>query len=880
MARPHHGSATKHATPSRVGILTAGLLVAVTMLVPASGRADPAGLALLGKLPLPKGFKVITSMGWLGIDVPNRRFYVNLDNDKGDSVIAEYDVRSRIPTLQRTVPFDATITPNQYGVALDSAGHRMFAIGDPPTGVGKVIKTLDLTTLKYRPKPWDLETQLPGFDPLGITYSAHDKRVYVAGMFVGGIGFASGLYAEPLPALPVGVAALDAATGKLVWWKAIPQCQMLGGHFDWGAPVFRSARYPAIYLFCVRPSNQGVEAEYPGESGLVRLWIDPAATQKDASGFRVEFFPVGGHFVSGAGISVFATFDPTAERYYVVNQSSTTPGMWAFDGTLPAWVGFVGTDNDANYGLGVDPTTGHVFVQGSMDNVIVTAGRATPVPQGEKFPYSPTSSGSLWLVDGPTHRVFVQMQNSTIDVLLDRTSVNGPDQPIDYDSLTSNVPESQNTVSTFAGDAGGFGARVLMVGGYGGVVNPLVEGSAGVAPDSVGGFSPGDRSITAANVPSVDLRDTGAAASAQAVAPDSLSQNDYATTQTRVQDQGNKVSPGTGDQMAGMLNWQWPAATCLDAGDQKVKQSKTGPGGDSSVLCDLNKAVDTASASYTGLSDSGVTVGSSSFEATSRRDPKLGIVTRATAITKDVHIVIDGGGSLIIQRVEANATTYAHGRTGTSKAVWKPLVEGVTLRDASGKVIFTCPQQCDPHELARQVDESELAVKLRVLFPSAQMRSTPHGAFAGVGKTDPDYWSGLTMNDDNSRAVPAMQIELYNDYGQKSRLVLQLAAIQATSIYGISLLPTFTPGPVGGPTLPTIVPPLVHTLPPPTIVGVQPAPQGGVSILRRLVHGAGVLVRSPLDAVMFGLVCLLFGGAAAVARRRKLLASSLEEASR
>jgi len=453
------------------------------------------------------------------------------------------------------------------------------------------------------------------------------------------------------------------------------------------------------------------------------------------------------------------------------------------------------------------------------------------------------------------------------------------DKPIDYDTLTADVPESQNTVVAFAGDASGFRARALIVRGYGGGVNPIAEATAGQTPDPLGGLPPGVRSLTAANAAAVDLRDTGSAASAQAVSPDSLTQNDYETGQSRIQDQGNKTSSGFGDQMSAMLNWQWPASACLDAGDQKEQQSRSGPGGTSSVACDLKKARDSASASYTGLSVSNVTVGSSSFEATSVRVPALGIVTRATAITRDVHVLIDGGGSLFIQRVEANAVTYARGRAGSAKAVWKPLVEGVVLRDAKGNVLFSCPQQCDPREVARQIDESALAIKLRVLFPAAQIQSTAHGAFAGVSKTNPDYWSGLTMNDDNSRAVPAMQIELYNDYGQKSRLVLQLAAIQTSSIYGISLLPAFSPGPTGAP-LPPIVAPIVGaiTLAPP-ITAPPPVEVRG-SILRRMVLGAGVLVRSPLDAMMFALVCLLFGGAAAVARRRKILASSLEELSR
>ena len=864
-------------------------LAASYLATPVAGHADSAGLDHIGNLPTPKGAQQSNSIAFFGIDTPNRHLYVDYSGNSGD-ILAEYDLNHTIPTIARTAPYPSSgVSTNPYTVTIDSADHRAFMVVNGGTGVPDV-QAFDLKTLSLSGKPWKVQTKLPGFDVMGLAYSARDHRVYAAGFFAGGVGVGSEAYTLGLPALPSGIAAFD-TNGNLAWWKVIPQCQFLGGHFSWGAAVFASQRLPALYVFCIRPSNIGVELEDPGETGLVRLWIKPDGTQTDANSYRVEFFPVAGHYVSGAGSSVFAAFDPAAERVYVLNQSSTTPGLWGFDGSLSAWVGFSATDSNNNGGLAVDSTTGHVFMKAGdvasngdssqSEQVIVTAGRATPVPQGVKFPVNVVNSDSLWLADSVTHRVFPPLQAGPIAVVVDRTPANLGQQPIDYDSLTANVPEGANTTETFAGDASGYGARALLVGGYGGVVDPAFEVEPLGLSEAIGGFSPGDRSLTVASVPSLDLRDTGAAATAQAVSPDSLTQNDYTTRQQFVQQQGNAASNGTGDQVSAMMNWKWPSSVCLDPGDSKNGQSQSGTGGTSSVECDLNATQDTASATFTGFAIPNVTVGSTSFDASSHRDPKLGIVTDATAVVRHVQIAADGVGSLFIDRVEATATTIAHGRSGTANAGWKPAIEGLVLRDPNGAVLYSCAQ-CDPQQVADQVNGSALATKIRILLPAALLQKTPHGAYASVGKNDTDYWSGLTLNDDNSHAVPAMQIEIYNDYGQKSRVVLQLAAIQASSIYGISVLPTYQPPPGGGGLLGSILPPISHnSAGPSTIVdGKYLGGSVGGSALRRFTLGVGLLFRSPKDSLLFALVCLLFGGAAVLVRRRQLLASSLEESSR
>src|SRR5258708_18608537 len=79
---------------------------------------------------------------------------------------------------------------------------------------------------------------------------------------------------------------------------------------------------------------------------------------------------------------------------------------------------------------------------------------------------------------------------------------------------------------------------------------------------------------------------------------------------------------------------------------------------------------------------------------------------------------------------------------------------------------------------------------VRLRAPTPDRRATPRGAFAGIQKSNGDYYNDLNINNLNSHAVPGLEAILINDTVEKSRLHMQFAAIEAYSIYGIS--------PIGG----------------------------------------------------------------------------------
>jgi hypothetical protein len=302
-----------------------------------------------------------------------------------------------------------------------------------------------------------------------------------------------------------------------------------------------------------------------------------------------------------------------------------------------------------------------------------------------------------------------------------------------------------------------------------------------------------------------------------------------------------------------------------------------------------------------------VSVASAGFSTNAVRDPGLGMVTKTTAVADGVEVAVPQAGELTIAKVVSEGTTQAHGRPGTTGASWSRVLEGVVVRDAKGKVVAshdrcvtdfqpgghgaTRPDDCATME--RTINDT-LGTRVRFDLPSPEVIATPKGAFAGIQQPDAAYLQGQTVygqgtafSDESlgQRAVPAVQIAVFNDNSGQSRLLLQLAAIQASSIYTISLpseggLPFLSPPSTSGVTGKL---PATGGGPGPVTHGGGGMGPGGLgtggstpapattsgSTVGRVV---GVLIRSPKDALLMAGVWVLFLVAAwSVARRRTLI---------
>jgi hypothetical protein len=565
---------------------------------------------------------------------------------------------------------------------------------------------------------------------------------------------------------------------------------------------------------------------------------------------------------------------------------------------LGGWVGFIGALDLTIQFAGSNALTGRYYIGGST-YIIPLEGRHTPVPQGRVIPI-PNVNSQIYL-DDLTGRLFFAAQHPKTLVIewlvyQDEVPPTIPPSPVEYDDLTTNLAEGPDTISTFSGTLSGFGAQVVLAGGTGSVIDPYCNTTnVGTGTDQVGdvgcvtirqglrdlfdlSLSPGPRALFAARVPGLDVRNVGAAAGARALALDPVSEGEYVTVVRAIAAQVREAANenpedegGVGNSVEEGLAWPHLGTFCLDAGDDPKEDSAAASGGEAKVTCDLSKVNATATASYGALALEGVSVGSSSFEAESHRAPKLGILTSTMAVARGVKLEAPGAGTVDIARVLTKATTKAHGAKGSASATWERIFEGVVVRNAAGDTVFECStgKDCDPAAAVSAMNEV-LKTKMQVKLPKAELIHTPGGAFAAVQEREGDFYNGLIANDESSRAVPGLEIVMFNDTQVKSRVVVQLAAIQASSIYGITPLElAVPPGPIEPP---TILPP-TGPVPPPFIGDgngtINPGPPAGP--VARLVERALFLIRSPKDAFLFGLTILLFAGAVAAAWRRRVL---------
>lgn len=760
----------------------AAAVAAVALAAPVTTAAPKrdGGLVRLGDLE--QANEDNASQGQV-VQVDSRRdklYFTYLNQMDGLATwLVEYDLRPEIPRIVRNARVAA---PNEipsstpYTTALDSKRSRLMFLRPNQAGENSI---LIVDTQKFETEAtWSLTQAAPGFFPMGLSYSAADDRVYVIGEMTQSNVAANAGFGQKLYGPGTAILALDGATGERRWIAPLPECQQALYSLGLGALVARSQSKPVLHVACVTGGTGGGDA-FPGQAGLIRVTVDPEAGPEEALSFPREFFPISGSYFAGAYRGI-AAFDPGTDRFFMQSLARTTPGAWVFDSRLSAWVGFVTAPDSRNYYSGLNPGSGKFYMGSPRGGdlkgyVLVSDGRATPIPQGLQ---ADIDTNAFIVADPGSDRLFVRRLNEETDdfeflVMRDDTPKAEPLRAPDYDELTSDIPESDKTVTNFSGGANGYGIRAVLVGGYRGALNFLAEAG------SVTNLRGGDRGVTTARVPSIDLRPVGASASAQAVIEDSSTEAD--------------LEEGAG------VEWPWTPASCLDGSGEAIEAAGEGPAGEAVVRCDLAKSTVTARAASDGISGEGFSIGHSTFDAEAHRDAKLGIVTTTTATATGIRLAPPGGGTVSIAEVTATAQTSAHGRPKTAKATWERTLSGVVVRNAEGEVtqrVAECTttakeDQCGP--LQKQINDA-LGSRMRVdLFEPAIVR-TPKGAFAGVQQNDSQFFNARTVygqgtsftNEGGSRAAPAFQLTVFNDSVERSRLLVQLAAIQTNSIYTIA----------------------------------------------------------------------------------------------
>lgn len=889
-------SAAPHAASSQAASSHPAAAQAAT--VAGQSGANGAGLRTLGELELPAAARQGTGTRELAAFpiVGNRAYYmyqpnpVYQPNPSGDTWMLAYDLSTPIPKLVGNADVGAYLLGYSYGRdtrAIDAEDGLGLVLDWGPAG-SKIVP-IDLTTLKVG-MPWDLTTGAPAFTASGITYSASDHRAYLVGDVTGNqqVQQFAAVTARPENGAVISV---DPKTGAVDWMRVITGCHEELNTYAFGSLIAKSRLAPALYFACWQGDSGNIQLA--GQADVVRLWVKPGANQADALTFPVDEFPISGQYVV-AYITGTADFDYGSDRFFLLSQSTSTPGAWVLDGSTSSWAGFISAPDYCDDYLAVDSSVGRLMMAANGQVplppgaipcpdrpagwVLTSDGRQLPPSQGV---LSAGYASSQLIVDSASHRFFLPQDRTPLNVgrhdwhvtvVADYSPAPSAIQPVDYDSLTNDIAEGAGTTSDFAGGAHGYGSRLSVVGGTGAVIaNSTVcavagcVGLSGQVCSAIGqncpGVEPGDRAIYAARAGQLDLRPIGATSSAQALQPDTLTSNDLIM------------------QSGGAASWPWSPSTCLDAGGGKLSQSQSGPGSvASTVACDLKARMVTLSASAGALdSGAGLTVGASQITSKVWLDPQGGTETDTTSIAQGIDLTTPAGG-IRIGRVLSEAKTAARGRHGTAAASLRQLIEHFVVVDPSGNVILACATVgsggCDPTAAASAAN-SALNGFAHVTFPQSAVTATKGGAFAEVRKSNTDFYNDQAVDDDNSYEVPAVQLVVFNDGQERSRVLVQLAGVQASSIYEITQVqPTL---PLDDGQLLTADSTILGELPPPPVDTQRSAASRRflVTTVRRFAEGLGILFRSPLQAIGIFAFLSLFGLAAGATWRRRALSRAL-----
>lgn len=817
---------------------------------------DEPGLVVLGDLEDPEKFdpddplEIVDGRAVVAVTEDPPRLLYSYARSTADTdftrYLREYDASPTVPEFTgREVALGTTsdlgVESSPFITAIDTTRNRLLVMSLSREISNVVVVDLDDFSVVDQ---WNLTESVPGFLGKGITYDPDHDRVYAVGSLLG-VEINAGYPDRAV------VAAFDPRDGGAIWSRPVPECQKLANVHKTGTLIASSAHRPELSFFCRHQDAIGIGEDVQSRSspsGLVQLNIEPDAGALDAARFPVEFHRVGGIYTSGKGGAGIAAFDRESDRFFVQSLSPKAPGTWVFDGDEDTWMGFISA-RPPDFGVvernGFSPVTGHYYMiavpgncgdppTGECGYVQVTDGRTTPIPQGVRVE---NDINRDIVADPASSRIFARTPDRSWIVLRDDIPPLDVLDPVEYDNDTDDVPESEDTFTFFSGTARGFGARARLVGGVESsgsaarvesakgvlslllgldrlqpVVQPLAE--AGIDEDAFN-TSTGTRSVTTAEVTSAALGVAGSTATAQTAALDDGTAGDLDALQRRL---------GAED----VALWPYTPVNCSDGRSEPEEAADEDPvsAGASRASCDREAEETTASTSFgrfgpgdvVSVASSGVDTRLVRVGVDEPADAKVvAVETVATAEGVEVGTPDDEespGGSVSIGEVRSVARIAAGGRTGTATARWVRTLQDVVVRDAAGEVVAgpgSCVTVVDAEggeevdSCASIVDAANqvLHTTMQLQLPMAAVTATLRGAFAEVRQQDADHLRDSSVRDEADLHVPGLDLVLFNDGAEKSRMVVELAALQADAIYqitdfGFGTLPD--PGPTDQPT--------------------------------------------------------------------------------
>lgn len=861
------------------------------------------------------------------------QLFVYEDETQGmTSAIVEIDLSTLKPTGLLKIPDRGLALPGPGSVgfeflsALDTKAHKLYLVSSRGGGLGGAanrpeILAVNLRTLEYTMNelPLPLESGAGLAAVFGMSYDTiSDNLILLVPPLEGSPAFT----ANPVAIVGWPSSAFDGGLlpvgPEMLGPRLLRNCRRdpvnsVGLNTDKGSPIMIT-RQPdpeanlEMKTWVLIPC---LTTPVSFSSSLIRL-NHSTLFDRNATDERVIPAP--------PGITNWA-MDQRRGRFLLVNESEGADG-WVYEASSNAYIGVIqlaGTPAGKSTGFGVDEGSGRLYAFNGANGMMIAEMGQDPLPQADTFRLRPAASGWQIPIDARRNRIFLlalaRPDRYEVYEVPPPTNLETKNDP---DELTKQVNEEPGKTSAeYGGSATAYGVRSLLAGGVAGAVPSFGNDNLGrLVKEMNSRCGLKDREVVLASIPQTELQNSAREAKAAGVQLDNASIQDLGRPSRcdvynevglgffmlGVEEVVNSLQFGSGfEQMDQLLpepypsqpekswadffdeelsddtHWEYEPATCSKpaavAGNNSERLA-----GPTSVSCqtpDRVSAVSEARGKREMLGDLLIEVGRTYTETSVTLDPRLGLVSKATAVVEGIKI-----GPITIGYVKNEARSFAKGRKGTAGTdEYRPIFAGVR-----GPNITGCEVRCDADAIIPALNSALSGrVEFRTLKPEPSLKAGSRGGYqAGVIKSEKQRSSDNALVGDKSSEVPAIEVIIYNDNPRLGRVrqVIQLAGVHVDSQYGIQVFDEGTPCPecTGGfelfdeftddfgtdevlaetPEEPTILEKLIEKV---------------RKVIGGVAEGIQLLLASPGEAALAATVWVLLLGPYFVWRRRRLLSN-------
>ena len=598
------------------------------------------------------------------------------------------------------------------------------------------------------------------------------------------------------------------------------------GNYQWEVLTTESS----MFLACHTEQNQG---QVLGGQ-VVRIGLNSARIPIAAP-------PVEPSQLLGRGISDVLV-DPSSSRMYLRNSRRGTT-WWVFDARVNRYMGAVVAllGDGVGTSAGLDPMNGRFYALVPDHVVFGTGGKATaarggfnmsdgyldPVPALTNVEATMAYPAQYRIqVDPVKRRVYVRRgapndrnryqypgtnedQPAPVEpfytVYEDKMPLSGRVKPSAEGQFTTHASEAPGvTQSSFLGDGVAYGSRTLLVGGLAAATHRGTSGASTCAA--------ANRESVLGEVVLASLSDLSASANSSSWRTDPSTRNDleHPIARCASRQEAKQLDQQVLDFDADEDGNDDFVAECVEE-SAHVAAPQNYRGFRAAAGCKRSQGEVTASAgaslsagTLVPFVDLPVKVAKATSSVRVERKPAGGVEVVSTAKAEGVEIVINAETKVRINEVRTKAVSAAAGRRGTATGDFEryvcdaEIVAGTEVTKFEGCTADRSTQQDFQNNVNALLKTPSLRGQMRFREPDPEfLKGSRDGYRAAVLRQEIDRFGDQVITQDLSVAVPGLEITFYrgDDPAEGAgRQIVQLAAVQASTSYGIACVYGALPG--------------------------------------------------------------------------------------